>query len=136
MPCRTVWPAVLVALGGCGVKPDAPPVRPLDAPGLPHAFRVSDRLFSGGNPDGEAGFAALRALGVQTVISVDGARPDWETAGRHGLRYVHLPVGYDGIPRGRVLALAKAARDLPGPVYVHCHHGKHRGPAAVAAIML
>jgi hypothetical protein len=23
-------------------------------------------------------------------------------------------------------------RDLPGPIYIHCHHGKHRGPAAAA----
>jgi hypothetical protein len=31
------------------------------------------------------------------------------------------------------LELAKAIRDLPKPIYVHCHHGKHRSPAAVAA---
>src|SRR5690606_19020075 len=30
-------------------------------------------------------------------------------------------------------AIARAIRDLPGPVYIHCHHGKHRGPAAAAA---
>src|SRR5690606_14857008 len=31
------------------------------------------------------------------------------------------------------LAIARAIRDLPGPIYVHCHHGKHRGPTAAAA---
>ena len=29
-------------------------------------------------------------------------------------------------------AIAKAIDELPGPVYVHCHHGKHRSAAAVA----
>jgi hypothetical protein len=32
--------------------------------------------------------------------------------------------------------MARAVRDLPGPVYVHCHHGKHRGPAAAAVALL
>jgi hypothetical protein len=67
---------------------------------------------------------------------VDGARPDVAMARKYSLRYVHIPFGYDGIPREQVLRLAKAVRDLPGPVYVHCHHGKHRGPAAAAVIHL
>lgn len=29
--------------------------------------------------------------------------------------------------------LARAVRDLPGPIYIHCHHGKHRSPAAAAS---
>src|SRR5262245_57937781 len=109
---------------------------PIAGDGLPHAFRVSDRIYSGGNPDGEAGFAELERLGVKTIISVDGVRPDVDRATRHGIRYIHLPVGYDGIPRERVLELTKAAETCEGPIYVHCHHGKHRGPAAVAAIMI
>src|SRR5206468_5463784 len=39
-------------------------------------------------------------------------------------------------PRERALQLAKAVKDLPGPVYLHCHHGQHRGPAAAAAVRL
>jgi hypothetical protein len=49
------------------------------------------------------------------------------------MRYVHLPHGYDGIPEERIAELAKAVRDLPGPIYIHCHHGKHRSPAAASA---
>ncbi|MCA9012792.1 MAG: hypothetical protein KDB01_23735, partial [Planctomycetaceae bacterium] len=30
----------------------------------------------------------------------------------------------------RIEELARAVRDLPGPIYIHCHHGKHRSPAA------
>jgi protein tyrosine phosphatase (PTP) superfamily phosphohydrolase (DUF442 family) len=100
---------------------------------LPNAYRVADKVISGGQPAGEAAFAQLKQLGVKTVISVDGARPEVELARKYGLRYVHLPHGYDGVPDARTKELAKAVRDLPGPIYIHCHHGKHRGPAASAA---
>ena len=67
-----------------------------------------------------------------TIISVEGAKPDVAIAKKHGLRYVHLPHGYNGIPQERIKELAKAVRDLEGPIYIHCHHGKHRSPAAAA----
>jgi len=65
---------------------------------------------------------------------VDGGKPDVETARKHGLRYIHLPIGYDGVPTNRVAELTKAAQSAQGLLYVHCHHGLHRGPAAVAVI--
>lgn len=104
----------------------------IEAAGLPNLVRVTPGVLSGGLPDGEVGFASLQWLGVKTVISVDGAQPDVELARRHGLRYVHLPHGYDGISLERSAELAKAVRELEGPVYIHCHHGKHRSPAATA----
>lgn len=134
-----------IALAGCGPAPQppepAPPQAPVDpvsleADGLHNLFRVTDRVYSGSSPEGDAGFASLRRHGIKTVITVDGAKPDVALAERYGLRYVHLPIGYDGIPSERATQLAKAVRDLPGPVYIHCHHGKHRGPAACAAVLL
>jgi protein tyrosine phosphatase (PTP) superfamily phosphohydrolase (DUF442 family) len=134
-----------IVLAGCQSQPSASPPVAVQKPGqgrqpperlaarhLPNAFRIHQRVISGGQPQGEDGFRELAALGVRTVISVDGATPDVATAKRHGLRYVHLPHGYDGIPVERVQQLAKAVRDLPGPIYIHCHHGKHRSPAASA----
>lgn len=99
---------------------------------LQNAIRIHPQVISGGQPDGAEAFRELKSLGVRTIISVDGARPDAATAKEFGLRYVHLPHGYDGIPAQRVQELAKAVRDLPGSVYIHCHHGKHRSPAAAA----
>ena len=136
-----IWFIVFLVAVGCQAKPDGSAnahiaVLRLDAVGLHNVFRVSDRIYSGSIPDEGAAFAALQKLGIQTILSVDGAKPDADAARRHGLRYVHLPFGYDSIPRERVLELVKAATDLPGPIYIHCHHGKHRGPAAVAAIQL
>jgi hypothetical protein len=67
---------------------------------------------------------------------VDGAKPDADAARRYGIRYVHLPIGYDGVPSAQGLRLVKAAETLPGPIYVHCHHGLHRGPAGAAVICM
>lgn len=105
---------------------------PLRTDTLANAYKVTDKVWSGAAPENEASFAALRSLGVKTVISVDGARPDIETARRHGLRYVHLPIGYDEVSAEEGKTIARAIDELDGPVYVHCHHGKHRSAAAVA----
>ena len=107
---------------------------PLPSAHLHSLFRTTTNVFSGNSPEGGAAFAEIAKLGVKTIISVDGSRPDVETARRHGLRYIHLPFGYDGIPTHRVAELTKAAQSVEGPIYVHCHHGLHRGPAAVAVI--
>ena len=47
-----------------------------------------------------------------------------------------MPIGYDGVPQEQAIRIAKAVRDLPGPIYLHCHHGQHRGPAAAAVVQL
>ncbi|MFO1002051.1 MAG: hypothetical protein U0936_17085 [Planctomycetaceae bacterium] len=99
---------------------------------LPNAIRIHEKVISGGQPDGEEAFQELRDLGIKTIISVDGARPDLELARKHGFKYIHLPHSYDGIPEQRSVELAKAVRDSEGPIYIHCHHGKHRSPAAAA----
>ena len=104
----------------------------LHAAYLPNAIRIHEKVISGGQPEGDAAFQELETLGVRTVISVDGAKPDLELAKKHGLRYVHLPHAYDGIPEQRAKELAKAVRDMEGPIYIHCHHVKHRSPAAAA----
>jgi protein tyrosine phosphatase (PTP) superfamily phosphohydrolase (DUF442 family) len=108
--------------------------QPLELTGLHNAFKIDNQLYSGSSPIEEASFAELARLGVTTIISVDGSKPNVEWARKQGLRYVHLPIGYDGLPKHRIAELMKAAETAKGGVYIHCHHGKHRGPAAVAAV--
>jgi protein tyrosine phosphatase (PTP) superfamily phosphohydrolase (DUF442 family) len=103
-----------------------------DYPHVHNLLRLTDSIYSGGEPDTEAAFAELAQLGVKTVVSVDGAQPNLAAAKKYGLRYVHIPIGYDGIPEEAGLALARTMRDAEGPFYFHCHHGKHRGPSAAA----
>lgn len=112
--------------------PAAEPFEPVESARLHNAHRVTDKVLSGAQPDDEQAFEALRALGVRTLISVDGAAPNVELARKFGMRYVHMPIGYDGVPTEMGEQIARAIVDLPGPIYIHCHHGKHRSAAAVA----
>jgi protein tyrosine phosphatase (PTP) superfamily phosphohydrolase (DUF442 family) len=111
-------------------------VHPLKAAGIENFYQLSDKMYSGSAPEGEAAFAALKALGIKTIITVDGAKPDVETAKKFGLQYVHLPIGYDGVPTNQAVRLVKAVETLDGPFYIHCHHGMHRGPAGAAVVCM
>lgn len=163
MATRIVLIMFAAVAAGCGSQPPAPKppvlnsVKPVSADNhsttpvlqipvvkiekiparhLPNPVRLNDLVISGGLPDGDDAFAELKELGVATVISVDGAKPDLATAQKYGMKYVHLPHSYDGVPPERAKELAKAVRSLPGTIYIHCHHGKHRSPAAAAVACL
>lgn len=117
--------------------PSEPPEATLAGTTLQNVITLADgAVINGSAPLGEADFAALAARGVKTIIAVDGALPPVEQAARHGLRYVHLPVSYDGIPSDKLEDCARAVHQLPGPVYIHCLHGKHRSPAMTAATLV
>ena len=111
---------------------------PRELPGLHNVVPVTPKLISGGVPEGGVAFDELKAMGIKTIISVDGAAPDVDAAESRGMRYVHIPLRYEGYTSEQQLELARAVRDLPGPIYMHCHHGKHRSPAAAtsAAVLL
>jgi len=131
-----VLPAAIWACNSGNAAPEptataAPPAAGL-TPGLQRLHRWSDRILQGEAPASDDCLQELAGLGVKTVLSVDGAVPDVERAARFGLAYVHVPVGYDGITPDEQARIVKAATDSPGPIYIHCHHGLHRGPAAAA----
>ena len=131
------WCAIVAVAESPEPSPSQPGLILLPPPGaetskLQNLIQISDRIFSGGEPKGERAFAELVRLGVRTIVSVDGLRPDVDAAHAQGLRYVHIPIGYDGIPADAGKSLARLVRDVDGRIYIHCHHGKHRGPAAAA----
>jgi len=111
---------------------ELPTVAPEERPGLHHVYRLSDQIISGAEPAGVEAFAELQSMGVRTVLSVDGKVPDHEVAALYGIRYVHVPIQYSGISEDELAKISKTFRELDGPFYVHCFHGKHRGPAAAA----
>jgi hypothetical protein len=133
LPTATV-PAPTAAAQAVPPCPSVEAAAPVDAPGLHNVVAFAPDVLSGSVPEGDAGFDSLKAWGVLTVISVDGAVPDVERAKARGMRYVHLPIGYHGFDEARKLELARATRDLPQPVYIHCHHGKHRSASAAGTI--
>lgn len=137
--------AVVSVVGGCeSPKPVAPAPEPLtpvltdkgEPQGIEHYHKWSDRFGQGGQPVGEVAFRNLAALGYRTIVSVDGARPDLENAAKYGLRYVHVPIEYSGITRDEALRMVQAAKTSDGPVFFHCHHGVHRGPAAAMVVRM
>ena len=125
---------VIISILAASDQPDS--LHLPNTPGLHNVLRITDKLFSGSVPEGDTGFQTLQKLGVKTIITVDGAKPEVERAKKFGMRYVHLLIGYDGVPAEQSLRLAKAVRDLPGLIYIHCHHGQHRSPAAAVVIKL
>src|SRR5690242_3938505 len=92
--------------GRAAEEPAAPDPARVEAAGLHNVYRITDRLYSGSSPDGDEGFRSLQQLGIKTILSVDGARPDVALAHKYGMRYVHLPIGYDGMPRDQALRIA------------------------------
>jgi protein tyrosine phosphatase (PTP) superfamily phosphohydrolase (DUF442 family) len=109
-----------------------PEVTPEESEGLHNVVRLSERIISGSEPQGESALRTLAAMGVKTILSVDGKAPDGEEAARFGMKYVHVPIQYKGISPDELARIAKTFRELEGPFFVHCFHGKHRGPAAAA----
>jgi hypothetical protein len=126
----------LAILSGVGQSADAD--KPRDYAGLHNVVSFQGKgdlpFYSGSMPEGDAGFDSLATLGVKTILSVDGAIPDVARAKARGMRYVHLPIGYDGFDDARKAELVRAVRDLPKPLYLHCHHGKHRSAGAAATV--
>ncbi|MEK6702203.1 MAG: hypothetical protein AABZ53_08065 [Planctomycetota bacterium] len=110
--------------------------KPRDFAGVHNVVAYHEGYYSGGAPEGAAGFDTLAAMGVKTIISVDGAEPEVGEARARGIRYIHLPIGYNGFDEQRKLELVRATRDAmgEGPVYIHCHHGKHRSAGAAATV--
>lgn len=151
--------AIALASGGFAQQPASPPVphtqpsppstpkaptldadKPVDLPGLHNLVAFGPTFYSGSVPEGDAGFDSLKALGIKTIISVDGAAPDVAAAKARGMRYIHLPIGYNGMNQTRTMEIARAVElaETRGPVFIHCHHGKHRsaGAAGAAAVTL
>lgn len=103
-----------------------------DPAGIHNLHEVAAGLWSGSIPEGDTGFDSLEAMGIRTVIAVDATSPQIDLIRERDMRSIHIPIQYSGIDPDTRLALARAVRDADGPIYVHCHHGKHRGPAAAA----
>lgn len=126
----------MVGRDTAAVSAERPRGEVLAAEPLHNVIVFGDGVISGSAPDGDAAFDALRDMGVRTVISVDAMTPDVDRARDRDLRYVHVPVEYARIDPDERATLARALRDAPRPIYVHCHHGVHRGPAAAALALV
>ena len=114
--------------------PPSPPIailrRVLDDAHLHNVFRIHEKVLSG------AARRRRRISAVGIVGSENRYQRRWRQARcragqKHGLSLCAFAVWLRWHPEER-RELAKAVRDLDGPIYIHCHHGKHRSPAGAA----
>lgn len=118
--------------------PAAQAAVPLHEPGLPNAFRVSEQLYRGAQPAPE-GFAALKRLGIKTVVNLRLAHSDRDEIAESGIgddaiRYVHIPMAAWDAKEEEVAEFLRIVSDAEQtPVFVHCQHGADRTGTMVAA---
>ncbi|HWS56864.1 MAG TPA: tyrosine-protein phosphatase [Pyrinomonadaceae bacterium] len=92
--------------------------------------RMDDRFFRGAEPKTLEDFAALKSLGIDTIIDLQ-AKPEPAEKGwveSLGMRYVNIPMIEKKYPRPEhVEAFIKTVDDpVTGKFYVHCAGGRHR----------
>jgi uncharacterized protein (TIGR01244 family) len=104
-------------------------------------WKVTDKLFVGRGQPSEDELRGLAADGFASVVDLREAgevgqvlSPPLEAAaaGRHGLRYVHLPTPADRIDATMLDRFRRTLAALAGPVFVHCASGKRSGTFAIA----
>ena len=103
---------------------------------LENYLQVTASLATGGAPKRSIAYKDLAAQGFKTLVSVDGKQPNVPAARQYGLNYIHIPIGYDRLSPDALSKIAKVAETSEGPIYLHCHHGRHRAPAAAAILLL
>ena len=118
----------------------APPTHgeKLQIAGIHNAGKINDVLFRGAQPT-ENGLAALKELGIATVVDLRGEdreKYEWERkeAESLGMRFVHLAVSGWAPPSDEQVAefLALFRDDRHQKVFVHCRFGDDRTGVFVA----
>tara|TARA_B100001121_G_scaffold175817_1_gene153395 strand:+ start:12215 stop:13063 length:849 start_codon:yes stop_codon:yes gene_type:complete len=99
------------------------------ADGLPNLQCVDPdmQVWVGGLPHPGLGPSTLERLGIRSVIVVDAPPPVGGTRAT-----VHLPLKYSGIDALEASHLTYLLATMERPIYIHCHHGTNRAPAAAA----
>jgi|MDSW01.2.fsa_nt_gb protein tyrosine phosphatase (PTP) superfamily phosphohydrolase (DUF442 family) len=130
----TIIVVLLLQLFSCS---QVPAVSFIENKDVPRLYDLGDGIFSGGTPSSDSGYAFLASLGVKVLVCVDGAKPDVEMAKKYGMKYVHIPIEYSDVTEHDQLSVKRLIKDYPDElIYVHCHHGRHRGPTMAAIALL
>jgi protein tyrosine phosphatase (PTP) superfamily phosphohydrolase (DUF442 family) len=91
--------------------------------------KMDDRFYRGGQPK-KGDYAALKALGIQTVIDLQADPTNYEKAEVEalGMKYINVPIIDKAYPTdGNIALFMKTINDpSTGVFYAHCAGGRHR----------
>ena len=109
---------------------------PIEKPGLPNSFKVSDDLYRGAQPSPE-GFAELKAMGIKTDINLRFLHDDREKLAEAkvsgDITQIEIPMNAWHPEEEDVVAFLKVVSNKSGaPYFVHCQHGADRTGMMVA----
>jgi protein tyrosine phosphatase (PTP) superfamily phosphohydrolase (DUF442 family) len=106
---------------------------PLNLPGLPNLYKVSDDLYRGAQPTSD-GMNQLEKLGVKTDVNLRFVHSDKNLIKDTALDYEHINVTSFWPRTTDVARFLKIATDKKRtPVFVHCHKGIDRAGMMCAA---
>ena len=125
--CHTVWQCpILQGMAGYTIKPPLPPesgdytiVGYRDGIRF-YVLKFNDNLYRGGDILSEQGAAALKALGIRTIISTNPSDKERELAARNGFNLVEIPFSWAAgdLTREDLDRFLSAFDAGPKPVYV------------------
>lgn len=106
----------------------------LDTLGVENLHRITPTLYRSAQPR-IANVAALKSLGIRTIVSLRSFNDDRKVFAGHDIRLVRVPINTWSIDDAKVLRALVAIRDAEkqGPVLIHCMHGADR-TGVVAAV--
>ena len=93
-----------------------------------YVVKYDDRVYRGGEPLGDAAAQVLHGWGIHTIISITPTENERSFCKRHGFTLVEIPFPKSTGPTVEDLKLfLHTVETQPGPFYLHCNGGTHRG---------
>ena len=123
-----VYFALVLAFVTSGFSQSSPNKKEFPGIKIGQFGKMDDRFFRGARPK-EKEFAALKAIGINTIIDLTDNTPEEKGfAEAAGLRYVNIPIKDKSYPTEDAVAQFLKTVDDPetGVFYVHCAGGRHR----------
>ena len=106
---------------------------PIEKPGLPNFYKVSEALYRGAQPSAE-GMQELKNMGIKTVVNLRTWHSDLGKLGDTGLESIHIPMIALYPKEEHVIRVLQLVTDKEyAPVFVHCKHGADRTGIIVAS---
>lgn len=101
-------------------------------PGLSNFAKVSDEVCRGAQPV-PAGFAALKKMGIRTIVNLRDFHSDEKWIKGMGFYYVSIPMSATNIGDAQAIAFLKVITNPKyKPYFIHCQHGSDRTGTMIA----